>query len=63
LFLLVTTYDGKIHLLRLPDPLNPMKKEEAAPPAQTENVQNPPAEPSVSNFLKSEIDHIEHKVL
>lgn len=63
LFLLITTYGGKVHLVKLPDIINPMKKEDIAPPAQAEPGQPPANEPTVSNFLKTEIDSFEHKVL
>ena len=63
LFLLVTTYGGKVHFLKLPDILNPMKKEDLAPQVQVEPGQAPANEPTVSNFLKTEIDSFEHKVL
>lgn len=65
LFLLVTTYGGVVYLLRLPDPINPSKLDDNAPPAAaSEGVsQASNTEPSVSNFIKSDIDKIEHKVL
>lgn len=62
--MLVTTYGGDVHLLRLPNTINPMKKEEPAQPPQTDAIQTTPVpEPTISNFIKSEIDSIAHKDL
>jgi hypothetical protein len=63
-FMLVTTYGGDVHLLKLPKTIDPMKKEESAQPVATETIQTTPIpEPTISNFIKSEIDNIEHKDL
>lgn len=63
MFLLVTTYNGNVHLLNLPEPFNPVKKEEPAQPASADIVRTPVQETSVSNFLKPEIENIPHKDL
>lgn len=65
LFLLITTYSGAVHLLRLPEPLNPMKNMDTKPkaevPADGVTMQLP--EPSVGSFLKTDIEGFEHKNL
>jgi len=62
LFLIVTTYGGTVHLLNLPKIIDPMKQEEPAqPPQPNEIIKTPNQEPNVSNFLKTEIDDVEHK--
>ncbi|CAI2381989.1 unnamed protein product [Moneuplotes crassus] len=64
-FLLVTTYEGKVHLLKLPDPINPIqieeqekKEDKEMPPGTT-----PPPEPTVNNFIKPDLEKIEHQDL
>ena len=62
LFLIVTTYGGAVHLLRLPDPINPAKLDDQ-PAAPAEGAPAPNAEASASSFVRPEIDHIEHSQL
>jgi hypothetical protein len=62
-FMLVTTYGGDVHFLKLPEPLNPFKPEEIKEPVQTEVVNTAVPEPAVSSFIKSDIDNIEHQDL
>lgn len=63
LFMLVTTYGGDVHFLKLPEPLNPIKAIDPAQPVQTEVVATPAQEPTAISFMKPEIDHIAHKDL
>ena len=53
-----------MHLLKLPDSINPMNMEEAQPKSENDPPPGTPLpEPTVSNFIKSEIDKTEHQDL